>query len=138
MPLSTTATSSPRSNLDHHAEIAQRSGAATKTIVVRNGFAACCEEWLCLSVKLALSHGLRPWSRKLYGIFLSGYASPLLKSKLNQPLKQGRSPGERRAQRKGTAIPHNRRRSRAERKILLRKQEVARLLHRFWKQGQEQ
>jgi hypothetical protein len=39
---------------------AQRSGVATKTLVVRNGFAACCEEWLCLSVELALSPGLRP------------------------------------------------------------------------------
>jgi len=31
-----------------------------KPIVVSNGFAACCEEWLCLSVELALSSGLRP------------------------------------------------------------------------------
>ena len=27
----------------------------------RQGFAACCEEWLCLSVKLDLSPGLRPY-----------------------------------------------------------------------------
>src|SRR6266850_1595362 len=39
------------------------------------------------------------------------------------------------AERKGTAIPHNRRRSRAEKELLLKKQEVARLLHgdRSWR-----
>jgi hypothetical protein len=37
--------------------------AATKTLVVSHGFAACCEEWLCLSVKLTLSPGLRPYFR---------------------------------------------------------------------------
>ena len=29
------------------------------------GFAACCEEWLCLSVKLDLSLGLRPYPRNV-------------------------------------------------------------------------
>jgi hypothetical protein len=39
----------------------QSSIAATKTIVVSHGFAASCEEWLCLSVKLTFSSGLRPY-----------------------------------------------------------------------------
>jgi hypothetical protein len=39
---------------------AQRSRAATKAIVVSHGFAACCEEWLCLSVELAFRLGCAP------------------------------------------------------------------------------
>jgi hypothetical protein len=43
--------------------------------------------------------------------------------------EEGAAQAKERAQRKGTAIPHDRRRSRAEKKLLLKKKEVARLSH---------
>jgi hypothetical protein len=77
---------------------------------LRHGFAACCEEWLRLSVELAF----RPGCALVLEESIPVYGT-ILKSKLLITSKARAQPrGKVRAKRKGTAIPHNRRRSRAE------------------------
>jgi hypothetical protein len=49
---------------------------------LRLGFAACCEEWLCLSVKVGVDIGLRPPSKEgaayKFLVVANGKAQPFL------------------------------------------------------------